>query len=98
MLTLTSLVVFNLHSNRYLFSSVAKKESFAHKSTIKIICLITVSENVECKTYQSHTLIYKTILTHSVKLVFNIFNKSQTKDKIVDNLLINLIKAFSSEM
>ena len=68
------------------------------KALLRLSVLITISENVECKTYQSHTLIYKTILTHFVESVFDISYKLLTKDKIVDNLLVNLIKAFSSGM
>ena len=67
------------------------------KALSRLSVSVTVSENIECKTYQSHTLICETILTYSVRLVFNIFNESQIKDKIIDNLLVNLIKAFSSE-
>ena len=59
---------------------------------------VTVSENVVCNICQSHTLICETILTYSVRSVFDIFNESQIKDKIINNLLANLIKAFSLEM
>ena len=74
-----------------------KKKTLLIKALSRLSVLITVSENVECKICQSYTLIHETILTYSVRLVFNISNKLQTKDKIVDNLLTNLIKAFSSE-
>ena len=73
-----------------------KKKASLIKAQLRLSAPVTISENVEYKTYQSHTLICKTILTHSIKLVFNISDKSQIKDKIVNNLLMNLIKAFSS--
>ena len=75
-----------------------KKKASLTKVLLRLSVLVTVSENVECKICQSYTLICETISTYPVKSVFNISDESQTKDKIVDNSLINLIKAFSSEM
>ena len=36
-LTLTSLVVFNLHTNKCVFSSDVKEENFTYERTVKII-------------------------------------------------------------
>ena len=76
---------------------MSKKKVSLIKTMLRLSVSVTISENIECKICQSYTLIYETIFTYSVKLVFSIFNESQTKDKIVNNSLINLIKAFSLE-
>ena len=74
---------------------MSKKKASLTITLLRLSVLITVSENIECKIYQLCTLIHETILTYFIKLVFNIFDDLQTKDKIVSNSLANLIKAFS---
>ena len=55
---------------------MSKKKASLIKAQSRLFVLVTISENIKHKTYQSCSLIYETILTYSVELVFNISDKS----------------------